>query len=321
MRKIKTKLVFPILSALLLIIQSGICVSVTRAVVASPPQINFTINPSNDSGQGHLSYEIKPTKSVEDIMTIKNNSDQTIRLKIYAVDSTQSSDGAVAFKLSTAKQETVGLWLKLNSDTVEIAPLKSIIVPYTINIPEQVTPGTYQGALVAEIAQDQAEGAEGKAIKVSTRLTEPLYISIPGRKTIDYSLDQFTVDQSTGNPTFHIRLINQGNVFLKTEASLSITGLLLQKPYEISLNKPTILQGDSYEKTVTMVSPPLFGNYEATISFLVSEYNPATGKLKALQPITRTVSFFILPLSLLIGLAIIIILAIFSIRHLTSRHN
>jgi len=245
-------------------------------------------------------------------MTIKNNSDQSINLKVYAVDSLQSSDGGVAFKLKSAEQQAVGAWIKLSQETVNIAPHKSAIVPYTVSIPEKVTPGTYQGALVAEVMSDQDADQQKNEVKVFTRLTEGLYISIPGRKIIDYSLDEFSFRQDVGAPTFYFKFLNKGNVFLKTSVDLHVEGLLLPKPYEVSLNHPTILQGDTYEKTFAFNNPPLFGGYNATINFKISEYNVVTGQLKELQTITKTISFYIIPyplLGCLLILAILIILA------------
>lgn len=306
MKNIKIKSSLLLLSTLLLAFQMSIC-------FAQPQKINFEINPTDvpaSTDQKHLSYEIKPTKSVEDIMTIRNNSDQTIKLKVYAVDSLQSSDGGVAFKLAGIDQEAIGAWLKLTKETVEIAPLKSAIIPYTISIPEKVTPGTYQGALVAEIIPDQDPGLGKDNVKVSTRLTESIYISVPGRKTIDYSLDQFSVQQNNGKPCFYIKFLNKGNVFLKAQVDLRVEGLLLPKPYEISLNHPTILQDEAFEKTFYLNNPPLFGNYNATITLNVSEYNVATGELKELQTITKSITFYIIPFPLLGGLLILIILII-----------
>jgi LysM repeat protein len=291
---------------LFLALQSGLCFA---------QKINFEINPTDvidGNDQKHLSYEIKPTKSVEDIVTIKNNSDQTIKLKVYAVDSLQSTDGGVAFKLEDVKQEAIGSWLKLTRETVEIAPLKSVIIPYTIAIPEKVTPGTYEGALVAEIIPNKEAEPQKNAIKITTRLTEALFISVPGRKIADYSLDQFSVRQDNGKTQFNIKFLNKGNVFLKTKVNLRIEGMLLPRPYEISLNHPTVLQGEAYKKTFYLNNPPLFGNYTATISLIVSEYNVATGETKELQTLTKTVNFYIIPYPLFGALLILIVLIIFA---------
>lgn len=307
MKNLKIKSAFIV--GLLLLAQSSFC-------FAQPHTLNFEINPSDDPTlpPRNLSYEIKPTLSVEDVMTVKNNDPtKTLNLKVYAVDSLQSSDGVVAFKLSGAPQENIGMWLKLNENEISVPPLKSVMIPYTISIPEKVTPGTYQGALIGEIIGTD-DGIEKSSIKVATRLTNPLYISIPGRKEVNYSLDEFRYEENRGKPGFYIKFSNKGNVFLKSEVNLHVEGLLLRKPYDLSLNHPTILQGESYEKAFSFENPPLFGSYKATLSFKVFEYNIATGELKELQTITRDITFGIIPYTCIAVFIILVILIVLAER-------
>ncbi len=258
-----------------------------------------------------LSYELKPGKSLEDVFTIQNfSSGQSYKFRVYAVDAIQSSDGASGFKLEDKKQNHVGDWIKFNQKEVEIKPGETALLPYSLIIPTKVTPGTYQGGLVAElISRNDNKTTDGQnTVIISTRLIEPVYISIPGRKTVKYNLNDFSYQQIGGLPSFYMRFSNNGNVFLKTSTKLSIRGTLLEKPYQVDLADSTILQGESLEKVFKFENPPLFGEYKADLTMEISEYNVAKNELMPLNTVTKTISFYIIPWHCLIFLLLLIIL-------------
>lgn len=276
--------------------------------VSSAQEIKLTLNPKDqwDQGPRHLNYELKPTQSREDVLTILNNSgEESYRLKIYAVDSTQSSDGVVAFKTSNKNQNHIGEWIKFNQSEVTIKPGETSLQPYQISIPEKTSPGLYQGALVAEIVSAQSGS---KQIKVVSRIVEPIYINVPGRKSIKYQIDQFDYQEINGQPTFHLKISNDSNVLLKSEINLHIEGTLLNQPYTLSLNHPTILQGDSFEKTFKLPNPPLFGTYKASLNVKFFEYDVAKESLSELDTVNKELNFSLIPYHCLAVLLVLIIL-------------
>lgn len=281
---------------------------ITVSSLSFAQEIKLTLNPKDqwDQGPKHLNYELKPTESREDVLTILNNSDQeSYRLKIYAVDSTQSSDGVVAFKTSETEQKHIGTWVKFNQSEVSIKPGETLLQPYQVSIPEKTSPGLYQGALVTEVI---SAISGSKQIKVVSRIVEPIYISVPGRKTIKYQIDQFDYQEIDGQPTFHLKISNDSNVLLKSEVNLHIEGTLLNQPYNLSLNHPTILQGDSFEKTFRLPNPPLFGNYKASLNVKLFEYDVAKESLSELDTIDKELSFSLIPYHCLAVLLVLIIL-------------
>jgi hypothetical protein len=287
----------------------------TPASVAdgTPHALQVMLNPNDrpEEEKAHLAYEIKPTKTLEDVLTIRNYSaDRTYYFKVYAVDAIQSSEGVAAFKLEQKKQEVVGQWISFGQEEVSVKPGTTVYVPYRITIPENTVPGTYQGGLVAEMINPELPSStSGKTqVIIVSRLVEPVYLSIPGRKEIKYGLEDFSYRQSGGNPGFHLKFVNRGNVFLKGEISLKIEGTMLDKAYETSLNDPTILQDETLEKTFRFENPPLFGDYKAQLTFKVYEYDVAKNELKLLTTLNREIGFNIIPWQCLAALLIFIIL-------------
>lgn len=301
------------------ILAATFCVSIFLPVIAVAAEtptdrsIQLELNPNENPvrKKSPLSYEIKPTKSVEDVLTIKNFSDEkAFTVKVYAVDSLQGTDGAIAFKLEDRPRNNIGKWVTFNQDTATIEAGQIVYLPYRIDIPDRTPPGTFQGGLVAEIVENGLPGkaANNAQIQVVSRLIESVIISVPGRKILKYNLDDFSYHETGGQPYFNLKFSNQSNILLRAKADLKIEGTLLDNPYELSLNNLTVLQGESLEKRMLFKNPPLLGGYKATLTFDVYEYSTATDNLIYLTTITREVTFTIIPWWAIITLILIILI-------------
>lgn len=283
--------------------------------------IELLLNPQDNPAtpKSQLSYEIKPTKSIEDVLTVRNVSQtETYTFKVYAVDTLESSDGTGAYKMASAEQKLVGSWVKFNQHDLTISPGKTLLLPYQIMIPEKNTPGTFKGGLVVEITGGSelasAKNSSNQQVQVITRLIEPIIISIPGRKIANYSLDKFDYQLINGTPNFLLKVSNSGNMILQTETDLTVSGTLLPSPYQMSINHTVILQDASYEKSFQFENPPLFGSYQVDLTVKVYEYDVLKDQFAPLNTIHKTIRFGIIPYSCIFALIILIVLAILAER-------
>lgn len=285
----------------------------------TPTPIQIGINPNSDPNNEKttLRYEVGPTKSVEDVVTIKNYSANAVyKLKLYCVDAIQSSDGASAFKLRDKNQRHVGQWITINQDRVELAPGETAYIPYRIDIPENSTPGTFQGGIVAELDTENTAAESNETVKIVSRFIEPIFISIPGRKKIEYKLEEFSYHNVDGKPQFIVKLKNSGNVFLKAEMDIEIEGTMLATPYNASLNQPSILQNETLESSFIFENPPAFGNYTAEISINVMEYDVMNDELRLLETLHQKITFSRIPYLQILIILIVIIVFIFGYKEI-----
>lgn len=291
---------------------------------STPTPIQIGINPNNSpvTENTTLRYEIGPTKSVEDVVTIKNYStDDVYKLKLYCVDAIQSSDGASAFKLRDKNQRHVGQWITINQDLIELAPGETAYIPYRIDIPENSTPGTFQGGIVAELDTENTAAETNETVKIVTRFIEPIFISVPGRKKIEYKLEEFSYHNVNGKPQFTVKLKNSGNVFLKAEMDIEIKGTMLTVPYNASLNHPSILQNETLERSFVLDNAPAFGNYTAEISINMMEYDVMNDELRLLETIHRKVSFSLVPYLQIFLILIVIIVLFFGYKEIKKYYK
>lgn len=294
----------------------AIVTTILLSVLSSPivlsqkvDNFSISINPvdQNQEKKTKLIYQLRPTEQREDLVTIRNNSNQKLKVNIYAVDSKQGSDGAVAFKLANEERNFIGKWLAFDSMTQEIEAGKSLYLPYNISIPALVTPGSYQGAIAVEVIN---ESPSKSAIQIVTRIVEPVYIGIPGRKEAKYELNDFSYQISNSRPSFYIKFSNSGNIILKGALNIRVEGTLLNEPYEINLNHPTILPGETYEKLLQFENSPLMGEYQAVLNFQVNEMDLNEDKLIELQTIKKIINFTIIDWNCILALIILIIMII-----------
>lgn len=278
-----------------------------RAADSGPQSILLELNPNENLNRRKppLVYQLKPTRSVEDILTIRNFSpDQDYQLRVYAVDSLQGGDGTIAFQLANRPRNNIGQWTTFDQDMVTVKAGTTAFVPYRITIPENSAPGTFQGGLIAEIATT-GNGLDNQ-VRIVPRLIEPLIISIPGRKSLRYSLDDFWVQEHDGEPCFHFFLSNRSNIILFGQARLSIEGTMLSEPYQMAANDLTILQDKTLEKNLHFSNPPLWGDYLATLEVEIYEFNAATGQMALLDTLTRQVQFTIIPWCCIIAFFVLV---------------
>ncbi len=279
------------------------------AAESGPQSIMLELNPNENLNRRKppLVYQIKPTRSVEDVLTIRNFSpDQDYNIRVYAVDSLQGGDGTIAFQLASRPRNNIGQWVRFDRETVTVKAGATTFVPYSISIPENTAPGTFQGGLVAEIGTDLTDSQ----VRIVPRLIEPVIISVPGRKSLRYSLDDFSMHERDGEPCFHFFFSNNSNVLLFGQALLSIEGTMLAEPYQMAANDLTVLQGQTLEKGLHFTNPPLWGGYRATLELEVYEFNAATGQMVLLDTLTRQLEFSIVPWPCIISFLLLIIILI-----------
>jgi uncharacterized membrane protein len=112
-------------------------------------------------------YEIKPGQTVKDFVTIKNlTKDKTYQVFTYAVDSTKTVQGDLAFKLKSDKQESTGLWMQMEQPSITLQPGEQKILNVTIAIPQNAKEDDYVGGLAFETSNSTG----GSGIKIAMRL-------------------------------------------------------------------------------------------------------------------------------------------------------
>lgn len=118
---------------------------------------------------------------MEDAVKVSNLSEETITLKINAVDAQEpredASPEAFILKSDQAEKEHVGKWITLSEESVTIEAESEVVVPFTINIPEETEEGLYKGGIAVTLAPE-TNGENGVSVAVATRVATRVYITV-----------------------------------------------------------------------------------------------------------------------------------------------
>lgn len=135
--------------------------------------------PDNPRTKSIFVYDTPAGKVVNDGVRVINNSQSTRTMKVYAVDSEQSSDGAFACAQAAQTPKDVGSWIKLQKTEVTLDPGKSEVVPFTLTTPPNVDVGEHDGCIAIEESKPPAQSSNN-GIVLSFRSALRVAAIVPG---------------------------------------------------------------------------------------------------------------------------------------------
>lgn len=123
-------------------------------------------------------HTIEPGVTQDDGVLIINNADEQKELIISAVGSVNSSDGAISCAQRRDERRGVGLWIDLLSGgRVTLAAEDSVIIPFSVTVPEGTPAGEYNGCITIEEYHSEEELA---GLAFTTRVGIRVAVTVPG---------------------------------------------------------------------------------------------------------------------------------------------
>ncbi|XVV04949.1 hypothetical protein ACQPW3_05970 [Actinosynnema sp. CA-248983] len=114
----------------------------------------------------------------------------------------------------------------LDTAQVHLAPRSTVIVPFTLSVPTNATPGDHTGGIVASLTTEAA-GADGQRVAVEQRVGARVYLRVSGDLKPELSIEELsaTYDGSffgRGDTTVSYVVRNSGNVRLGGKQSVRV---------------------------------------------------------------------------------------------------
>lgn len=316
----KTKIKFLKLATLAISLLSFSSLSLANSLVISTIK---TPDPYNGN-QSWFRFYSTPGNIIRDSIILKNIGDKSETVKLYATDATSNQSGSFSLKSDSEKQEGIGLWTILSSQTETLNPGESKEIKFQINIPKDLAPGQYFGGIINE-KNDQSDCDEVNEIsgycsgniQIKTRTGNRIYLTIPGELRQDIKLTNFSWNQAKNNTIhFHFNFINNGNTAFEPRAIIDIYDQWGKKVATINKNLGKSLPNSTISPIVDWDSQSNFGNFTAKAEVIYQEDNQ--GRFDPLHGSAlmekSTISMFIIPhnfLKLFGLISILIIITIF----------
>jgi hypothetical protein len=258
---------------------------------------------------------VKSGDVLSERITLTNQSNREITFYPYLRDFEAAADDeegrAQLIAPGSEEGNFISSWIDISADGITLAPNKSQEVPFTINVPSNVGPGGYYGAVVfgTEAPQSKPGDADkGAAIGIAEQAASLVLLQIAGQADERADVREFKTDKTVYSTPFNInfstKIQNLGNVHVKPMGVIEITNMMGKKVATLTVNdKGGNILPKSYRLFSNNWSDSFgFGRYEASLA--LSYGTPADQGGEGKKTLTMFWSFWILPMKMIISAAI-----------------
>jgi hypothetical protein len=270
-------------------------------------------DPNNPRTESIFIHNIKAGEKITDGVKIINNSAEKKTITIGGVDAVSSSGGSFGCAQKDDGQKEVGSWLVLSKQEITLDSMAYEVVPFTINIPQNVDVGEYNGCVTMQEKKNTATD-NTSGIKLNFRTGLRIALLVPGDIKRKLEIVSFDVTKKANHDfSLHPQIKNSGNISIDTDVEVLTKSFLGNVIAKSGGNFP-ILRDKTSEWNFDLKQPFWGGWYQAKLTVSYDKNNEARIGInsgKALEKLTApTVWFFSFPTigGLIIEILILIIL-------------
>jgi hypothetical protein len=259
-------------------------------------------------GRPYLNYTTSPGARTNDHVVIRNYGRRPISVLLYAADATASSDGSIGFAPRAEPGSDASRWITFGAGartmTVRLAPAQSHVVPISVVVPANASPGDHLVGVMASYF-GRVVGKSGQQIKFEQRVALRAMFRVSGEIRTLLTIDNLTVHYhgtlnpfGTGSATVTYTVHNAGNVLLAGTQRVSVTGIFGSTGSTSQLVRlPLMLAGASFPMRVEVrhVWPQLLMHAKVSVAPLGVAGSVDTG----LHAASASATFWAIPWTLL----------------------
>jgi hypothetical protein len=241
--------------------------------------------------------QLNPGSSQEYSITVRNLNSNTQTFYLSPRNIIDMQAGTPVFSTSNEKTGMeMSDWIKLPVTQIELQPGASERVMFKLDVPTDASPGSHFGSVFVSVDPPEIEKS-GAA--VGYQVANIVIARVAGEVVDSANIRQFATKRffhGSKNVDFSVRIENLGNVLVKPTGPVEITNMLGQKIETFIFNEE---QASVFPKKVREYAfnwtgeGSGFGRYEALISTVY-------GEAGAKKTLTSTVSFWILPMNIIL---------------------
>lgn len=210
-------------------------VPVFAAAAASPvaPAIAWSVQasgPTGNDGRSSFAYAVNPGTEITDYVAVSNRGTARQRYNVYGTDGVNQFDTGDFGLLSAAQKPTdVGSWITTKVSQITIEPGQSVIIPFTILVPSDASPGDHTGGVIASVTS--AASGKVSGVGIDQRVATRVYLRVSGlpvaRAAATGVVAGFTPAWNPfggGDATVDYNLSNSGNVRADITQTVTLSG-------------------------------------------------------------------------------------------------
>ncbi|MFL6110255.1 MAG: WxL protein peptidoglycan domain-containing protein [Catenulispora sp.] len=238
----------------------GVC-TCPAATSASADNGSWWVQPAPQPGAAtsarqYFILEGHPGTTLQDGLAISNYTDHPITYYVYGADGYNTpKDGQFAVRDHGYPMTGVGSWVRTAFPTVTVPARTSTVVPVTVTIPADATPGDHVGGVSGMDTAVESVHQQGNVqVGIKRVVAARLYLHVDGAAVGGLTVTGLKVSGSApfpaylgdGDGTVTASITNSGNLVQTPKAHLRATGIfgtLIDKTVQL----PQILPGQSID--------------------------------------------------------------------------
>ncbi len=243
------------------------------SVAQGQGSVTFGIRPAGPDGSpdgSYFSYVLEPGAVIMDRLVAINDGQGPVTLKLYAADGLTAINGGTAFSNQDEERSGTRSWLWTGVSELEVAPGQEVVIPFTLNVPSDATPGDHVAGWVAE-APPKSGSSQGLGVAVVERVGMAVVIQIPGPASENLTLGAICLNQESGSNYFQLPVSNEGSALTKGSGTLTLTDDAGFEVFAHPVKLGTVLPADSTFLRVDAPFDPGPGDYVAELTLRQSD--------------------------------------------------
>ncbi|HEV8178302.1 MAG TPA: DUF916 domain-containing protein [Gemmatimonadales bacterium] len=194
---------------------------------ANAAGVTFALKPISAGKAGYFVFTAKPGTTIRSEVRVLNVGTKAGRASLYAVDATTGQTSGAVYRSRQEPRRDAGAWISFAQPTVSLAPGQSQIVPFSVRIPSQGSPGQHLGGIVAQPSTFTSSTSVKKAkhsFRVNIRALSVIavQVNLPGPQVVRMSLTGIRAGVQPGHQTLLLGMRSRGNILVKCRGSLLV---------------------------------------------------------------------------------------------------
>lgn len=253
-----------------------------------------TASKGKPDGRASFRFGATPGGQLNDHVAVRNYSAQPLTLLIQGTDLGNSASGAITGTPVDQPSKDLGAWIRVPAGdrTLHLAARQTVIVPFSVDVPKNATPGDHFAAVTATL-HGSAVSKSGQKIdllqttgtRIFLRVSGPLrpHLAITNLK-VHYDGPLSPVAEGKATVTYTVR--NDGNVGLGGRQTVYLKGLFGTRASAAKVPQvPLLLPGNSVKETVTVkgIFPEIHETAHVTVAvlYIAGTQDPPAGPFRA----------------------------------------
>ncbi|MFC8850318.1 MULTISPECIES: hypothetical protein [unclassified Micromonospora] len=285
------------------------------------PKLTWAVQPADPNGpdgRRWIERTLDPGQVVTEHLAVRNFSDAAAVFRLQAADGYLTDKGRFNMLPSGEASKDGGTWIAVR-DTVTVAANETKVVPFTITVPGDATPGDHPAGIAASVT------STGGTVAVESRVGFRVMLRASGTATAALAVDDLTASYShSWNPfspgTVRIRYVvaNDGNVWASGKGRVTVSELFGLAGRDTTVDVEELLPGGSRVAQARVGGVWALGPLRTTVA--VTPAALGDGAVAEARQATATVTVWTVPWPQL-GLVVVLAAVALAVRTVRRRRR